>query len=382
MLEHFYTDLHAPTNPLLSWLGRLPSTVLPGPLTRLAGRQLPAELRGRVSSAPLATLLDWLAGATRRRGPQITAFRAEAVLRSRILRASFHGASALYTLSNADLDLVRAAKARGLFVVHEQIINPHVGRILREERQRFPGIEAQDSLEEVEGGIARDEAQWRLADLVLGASRFVCDEVLEHGISPERVVEVPYGIPASWLTVVPNPVPRRILFVGSVGLRKGVHYLAAASRILRQRGVAHEVRVIGPYDPSVVARPEFAGLYYAGQVPRALVRAEFQTADLFVFPSLAEGFALVHLEALACGVPVVTTLNCGSVVRDGEEGCIVPIRDATALADRVELLVTDRALRARMSLAARARAAEFVWDRYANRLIGAIQGAAASRGTG
>ena len=45
-----------------------------------------------------------------------------------------------------------------------------------------------------------------------------------------------------------------------------------------------------------------------------------------MLPTLADSFGLVHLEALACGVPVITTPHCGSVVRDGVEGFIVPIR--------------------------------------------------------
>ena len=110
---------------------------------------------------------------------------------------------------------MREAKRRGLFVVHEQVINPHVGRILREERARFPGIEAQDSLELVERGITLDEEQWRLADLVLGASEFVRREVLEHGIAPERVAVVPYGIHASWLTEPSSPQPGRISWAPS-----------------------------------------------------------------------------------------------------------------------------------------------------------------------
>lgn len=376
MLERFYTDIHAPTRGALSWLGRVPPRLLPSALTRLAGRRLPQELHGLTSSAPLATLRDWLSGSLRRRGLQISAPGAESALRARIRRERFRGANAIYTLSNADLELVQEAKARGLFVVCEQIINPHVGRILRAERERFPGIEAQDPVEEIERGIARDEALWRLSDLVIGASRFVCDEVLAHGIPPERVAVVPYGIPPSWLSLVPDPRPGRILFVGSVGLRKGVHYLAAASRLLRERGVPHEVRVVGPYSTSVASRPEFAGPTYIGQVPRALVQEEFRAADLFVFPTLAEGFALVHLEALACGVPVITTPHCGSAVRDGVDGFVVPIRDASAIADRVQLLLRDRTFRDRMSAAARTRASEFVWDRYAEHLLGAIRDSA------
>jgi glycosyltransferase involved in cell wall biosynthesis len=322
---------------------------------------------------PATALFHWLATALLHRSQDSAALAVESALRSRILREGFRGANALYTLSNGDLDLVREAKARGMLVVHEHIINPHVGRVLREERSRYPGLEEQDSQEVVEGGIERDVAQWQLADLILVASRFVADEILEHQVPSDRIEIVPYGIPESWLGARPNPVPGRVLFVGTVGLRKGVHYLAAASRLLRDRGVRHEVRVVGPFDPRVVQRPEFAGPTYVGQIPRSVVRREFEQADVFVLPTLSESFALVHLEALACGVPVITTPNCGSTVQDGIEGFIVPIRDPETLANRIERVLADRGLRERLSLAAVERAREFTWECYSKRLLAAIQ---------
>ena len=146
-----------------------------------------------------------------------------------------------------------------------------------------------------------------------------------------------------------------MLFVGSVGLLKGSHYLAAASRILERRRVPCEVRVVGPCDPAVSSPSGVRGPTYVGQVPRSRVADEFRQADVFVLPTLCDSFALVHPEAMACGVPVITTPNCGSVVRDGVDGFIVPIRDADAIADKVELLLADRALRQRMGERARAR---------------------------
>jgi glycosyltransferase involved in cell wall biosynthesis len=103
------------------------------------------------------------------------------------------------------------------------------------------------------------------------------------------------------------------------------------------------------------------------------VRSEFLAADVFVFPTLADSFAMTHLEALACGLPVITTRNCGSVVRDGVDGFVVPIRDPAALAERIQQLLEDRALRHRMSVNARERAREFTWARYGERLIDAIR---------
>ena len=147
-----------------------------------------------------------------------------------------------------------------------------------------------------------------------------------------------------------------MLFVGSVGLRKGSHYLAEATRLLQRRRLLIDTRVVGPFDLDLIARTEFRGPSYIGQIPRALIIEEFLQADIFVFPTLCDSFGIVQLEAMACGVPVITTPNCGAVVRDGVDGFVVPIRDAEAIADKVELLLADRALRERIGRNARARA--------------------------
>jgi glycosyltransferase involved in cell wall biosynthesis len=111
-------------------------------------------------------------------------------------------------------------------------------------------------------------------------------------------------------------------------------------------------------------------------VPRERIHEEFAAADVFVLPSLAEGSAEVTYEALAAGVPVVTTVAAGSVVRDGVEGRIVPERDPEALADAIARIVEDRDRRARMSVAARERARDYTWERYGERLVGALRSVA------
>jgi glycosyltransferase involved in cell wall biosynthesis len=285
----------------------------------------------------------------------------------------FARANALYTvLINSDLDLLREARGRGIRTVHEAMIGPDVGCWVQEEQALFPGIEETLPPKRVRAGNERDARKYELSDLILVPSEFVRRAVLELGGDPERIATVPYGLDERWFDHVNEPVPGRALFVGSVGLRKGNHYLAAASRILERRRVSCEVRVVGPYRSDAVSHQALKGPTYVGQVPRSRVMAEFRRADVFVLPTLCDSFALVHLEAMACGVPVITTPNCGSIVRDGVDGFIVPIRDPEAIADKIELLLADRALRERMGRSARARAGEFTWERYGERLLGVL----------
>ena len=100
---------------------------------------------------------------------------------------------------------------------------------------------------------------------------------------------------------------------------------------------------------------------------------EFATADVFVLPTLAEGSAGVVYEALALGLPVITTRAAGSVIRDGVDGIIVPERDPVALANSIEAVIENRELRSRLSAAARVRAADYTVDRYGERMLSTLR---------
>src|SRR5690606_13675779 len=93
----------------------------------------------------------------------------------------------------------------------------------------------------------------------------------------------------------------------------------------------------------------------------------------FLLPTLSEGSAMVCYEALAAGLPVITTPNAGSVVRDGVDGFIVPIRDGLAIAERLERLATEPGLLEQMSANALETAKEYTLDKYATRLLQALR---------
>jgi len=362
-LAAFYTDLHASHRPLLLLKALLRAHQQPKPLKRLLGRTLPPDLpRQLVRDQPLASLTWARHGA-----------RSDAFVLERACRERFGGANAVYTnFINNDIDAIRQAKDQGLHVVHELIIGADVGQIMLQERKRYPGIEPDGQSEDVvEAGIARDRQKWELSDQVLVPSEYCRQSSIALGCDPKRIRVVPYGIPEYWFDLNSAPRPGRVLFVGQVGLRKGNHYLAEACRLLQEQGVLLECRVAGPAQVDYNL-PLFSGPTYLGQVPRSQVQEEFRRADVFVLPTLADSFGLVHLEAMACGVPVITTPHCGSVVRDGIDGFIVPIRDAVALADRIQQLLEDRALRDRMGVNARRRARDYTWARYGERLQAAL----------
>ena len=375
MLARLYTDICADVGFIRHLLPLWPERMRPKPIARLLGRRLPREVSpSLVRQVPVRALAERLMqGSVARRYVNGWLDPTHGML-SMVRKDSFAGANALYTmLINSDLDLIREARTRGIRVVHDVMIGLDVGTLLLEEQTRFPGLERVLRVDLVREGSKKDALKCQAADLILVPSDFAHRAVLALGADPSRIETVPYGLDGYWLDRVGDPIRGRVLFVGTVGLRKGNHYLAEATRILQQRRVPCEVRVVGPHGREVITHPAFRGPSYVGQVPRARVVDEFLRADVFVLPTLCEGMARVHLEAMACGVPVVTTPNCGSVVRDGIDGFIVPIRDAEALAEKIELIVTDRELRTRLGHNARERAREFTWDRYGQRLFAAFE---------
>jgi glycosyltransferase involved in cell wall biosynthesis len=95
---------------------------------------------------------------------------------------------------------------------------------------------------------------------------------------------------------------------------------------------------------------------------------QYQWADFLVLPTLCEGSANVCFEAMSTGLSVITTPNAGSVVRDGVDGFVVPIRDCDSLSDRMATLIGDSRRREKMGLNAWTRVQEFSRESYGERL--------------
>ena len=94
----------------------------------------------------------------------------------------------------------------------------------------------------------------------------------------------------------------------------------------------------------------------------------YRSADIFAFPTLEEGSPLVSYEAMACGLPVVTSpMGAGSVVRHGQEGLVVDPYDPQALIRALQELAEDVRTRREMGAAAQRRAAEYTWNKVARR---------------
>lgn len=245
-------------------------------------------------------------------------------------------------------------------------------RVLDREAERSPdwfGLYLGD------GRIDRDALDWlhqrrlreiALADRILVPSEHLAETLARHGTPREKVAVIPYA--ADTRRFRPDPAKRHgrsctFLFAGGITQRKGIKDLLEAWRRVRRPGWTLQLLGAFPRQLGPLAA-HLDGVVWLGRVGHADVPARMAAADVFVFPSLFEGSAVVTYEALACGLPSIVTPQAGSVVRDGIEGYLVPSADAETLADRMERLGDDPDLRATLSVSARRRAEAFDWTRY------------------
>jgi glycosyltransferase involved in cell wall biosynthesis len=204
---------------------------------------------------------------------------------------------------------------------------------------------------------------------------------VEQGIPESSLIQAAYGVDLSHFRPAdrPNEGPFRVLFCGAASLRKGVHYLLQAFCELNLPG--SELWLIGSVLDELrpfLDRWKHPGIrLLGGQAQNELYRL-YQQGSVFCLPSIEDGFAMVLLQAMACGLPVICTTNSAGtdLVQDGTEGYVIPIRDPGALKDRLATLAADEALRHRMGTAALQRVRQgFTWDDYGDRIAAAYEAA-------
>lgn len=276
--------------------------------------------------------------------------------------------------SGASLEAIAAARAQGMRVVIERGSTHirHQARELAQEYDRFgiPRRPVDDRM------LAREVAEYAAADAIALPSTYAAQTFVNEGVPADRLIVNPYG--ADLTRFAPHAAPARrsmvrLLFVGRVGLRKGIPTLLRA--FARVHGPGVELHLVGPVEPgmsAVLASEPMDGVVLRGILRTPDIEQAFRDADIFCLPSIEEGFPLALLQAMASGLPVVATFETGAadIISDGRQGLLVPARDSAALGDALAALVEDAALRQRMAVAARSRVETgFGWADYGDRAV-------------
>ena len=286
--------------------------------------------------------------------------------------------AAIYTYELAANVAFREAKRRGITRIYEKDSSywEWARTLYREEVDLNPEFASSlTSLTETDRFRKWEYEELQLADHIIVPSDHVRRTLA--GVVPEEKIRVvtfgaPEVRPRTQFNLDPK-APLKVLFVGNLGQHKGISYLLEAMEML---GDQAELTLIGcRRGPNVKIDEACRRWRWLGTMPHPRVLDRMQEADVFVFPSLAEGCALVVLEALACGLPVIVTPNTGTteIIQDGREGYVVPIRRAEVIASRLETLHRDRDLLAEMSRQAQVTAAENSWEGYRAHLASVVR---------
>lgn len=219
--------------------------------------------------------------------------------------------------------------------------------------------------------VDREEREYELADRIAVPSSFVERSFVEQGIEQEKLIRIPYGVDPEEF----KPVPKednvfRVVFAGSLGVRKGTRYLLEAFASLELPNA--ELLLLGTVREEAerwLAQYR-CGVRYPGHVPQEELNRWYSQGSVFVLPSVEEGMAYVQLQAMACSLPLICTPHTGGedLIREGQEGFVVPIRDVDTLKERLEWCFEHREACRAMGRSARERVlGHFTWRDYGDR---------------
>jgi glycosyltransferase involved in cell wall biosynthesis len=246
-----------------------------------------------------------------------------------------------FGFNTGSLEPLRLLRARGVFTVLGQIDPGYEEeRLVALEREKWPGWENhRDPIPEEYWERIREE--WKIADVVMVNSDWSANLLLCQGVPESKLVVVPLAFTARETSRCcrTHKGQLTVLWLGSVTLRKGIPYLIEAAKQLRNVRFV----VAGPIlitEEKIRSAP--ANVSFIGEFQRHDTSRIYADADVYVLPTISDGFAITQLEAMAHGLPVITTPHCGRVVTDGYDGFIVPAANSEALAAAIARLDANR----------------------------------------
>lgn len=292
---------------------------------------------------------------------------------SRLMQKEMSAISAVYAYEDGAEKSFLSAKRIGATCLYD-LPSAHwraVRSMSEEEADRMPAWkQTMQGLKDSDNKRERKDVELGRADRVFVASSYSKRCLTDHFGDALKISVTPYGCP---FPLVERPLerlptePLRLIYAGRLTQPKGIGYLIIA---LRQLEIEWHLTLMG-------ARPieapseldDFMSdprVEWLGSVPHNYLLEQMTKKHVFVFPSLSDGFGLVLNEALAAGLPVITTPNTAGpdIMTEGREGFIVPIRDPDAIAQRITQLADDETLRRKMAFNAIETARRSSWAAY------------------
>lgn len=277
-----------------------------------------------------------------------------------------------YLWPDTSIDTYRAVKSSGYILLTENV-NTHQAtskKILDKEYHRL-GLIPNHGIEEK--NIADECAKLELVDYVFSPSSEVTKSLLKAEVPNEKIIQSSYGCYENSI-LLPEEVSGRAnrteltaIFVGRIGIRKGVHLLLD---YWAKAGVTGKLKLVGRIEPGAMHLIEpYLHRHDVEHVPfTSDLRSVYLDADVFLLPSLEEGSPLVTYLALGAGLPsIVSPMGGGGVISDGYEGLVVDPHNADEWVESIRKIFSDTEFRLKISSNAYNKASEYLWNNVGHR---------------
>ena len=249
-------------------------------------------------------------------------------------------------------------------------------RLLAKEAERYPEwIPTLDSISENEEKLYRKEQELELADCISCPSQFVLRSIPENIRNTKPCQVAHFGSPVVSDCLIEKVDPKnnqklKILFVGSMSQRKGLADLFSALKTLNTRHV--NLTIVGqPAMPISFYRAHHTDFNHIASCSNETVKSIMRTHDILILPSIVEGCALVQLEALSCGLPLIITKNTGGedFIDEKETGFLIPTGNPEKIAEKIEWLIYHRSILPEMRILSKSKSTRYKWEIYAKQII-------------
>lgn len=305
-------------------------------------------------------------------------------LNKAILQSDLPEATHLYAFDHAALGLFNSEYAKGRLKILDQIYPALFEETLEQEEEDlwpdWPYASRRIFFESQSFQQWREIQlqEWQLADTIIVASEYSKNAVTHFAPAIQSKLKI---VP---LTVNLNSYrayqkvrhyqkerPLNVLFAGTVGLRKGIQYLLSAFDQIKASDAT--LTVAG----NLQINREKLSIYqdkvnFYGSIPHIQMPQIYSEADLFVFPTISDGFGAVMLEAMATGLPVIATDHCGDIVEDGINGFRISIRRVDAIVEKIYEIIRSPELLEHLSRGAIATTEKFSLNAYQAKLYQAL----------
>ena len=289
----------------------------------------------------------------------------------------------VHTYEHAALASIRQAKKLNITSFYEQPSQHYTffNRLLQDQLRQYPELKSSSTsllfdTHAIKSDLRKEE-ELKECDYILCNSKFTLKTLTDAGVSVKKIIRIPYGFPKTGPELCDFKPSEKFIFLnaGSQNIRKGSHLLYEAWKQCNFDPAKAELIIIGKNQlPEGVRKGLPDSVKFINNIPNTDLMDFYRKANVFVLPTLADGFGMVISEAMSKGLPVITTMNSGGpdIITHQKNGFLVEAGDIKALAEKMKWCYANPAASREAGSKAMVTAAAYPWKTYRKNLVASV----------